>query len=134
MVNTDLPMAAGKDINDHEDGFSTEAPPGSPAYPNNQGLLRTCTVHGIAKGIVDGFMDGRFVRGKSVDIDQEEVTQILLNVHKDGTGKWPWEFHNQNLLIKDNMARYWSIMLQVQELPTVYDFPTENQRLGVMSQ
>merc|ERR1712179_497333 len=93
--------------------------PGVYAFPDNQGCFRTCT---------------RFVSGRSIDISQEVATTALLNIHQDTLGKWPKQFHNKKFHFIDNWARYWDTHLQIQELPSVYDFPTESQRIGNFSQ
>ena len=52
----------------------------SPFY--QQGLLGTCSSHALGKCVVDGFMRGIYVPGRSVDFNQDVVIQVLNNEHK----------------------------------------------------
>ena len=49
------------------------------------GLLGTCSIHALAKSILDGFMRRIFVPGKAVDFNQDVVIQVLNNEHKVNT-------------------------------------------------
>ena len=112
-------------MNLSEEGENIEASsiaPGARPIPDDQGDLEVCTRFAISKAIVDGFMRKMFVRGREVDIDQDQVTMVLLNEHKDGTGKWPDEFHHKVYQFKDSEARYWRTNLFVHKVTDVLDF------------
>ena len=47
-----------------------------------QGQLGTCSSHALGKCVVDGFMRGIYVPGRSVDFNQDVVIQVLNNEHK----------------------------------------------------
>ena len=105
-----------------EDFAQPSAAPGARPIPDDQGDLEVCTRFAISKAVVDGFMRKMFVRGREVDIDQDQVTMVLLNEHKDGTGKWPDEFHHKVYQFKDSEARYWKTNLFVHKMTDVVDF------------
>lgn len=98
------------------------AAPGARPIPDDQGDLEVCTRFAVSKAIVDGFMRKMFVRGREVDIDQDQVTMVLLNEHKDGAGKWPDEFHHKVYQFKDSEARYWKTNLFVHKMTDVVEF------------
>ena len=56
--------------------------PGGFAKPDNQGKCETCTRYAMAKCVCNGFMTKKFVQGHEIDIDQEKITEVLLNEHK----------------------------------------------------
>ena len=64
--------------------------PTAPARESDQGSLRTCTRHAVAKAIVDGFQDSIF-HHLEVDLDQETVTQALISMDqgREMEGMWP---------------------------------------------
>ena len=99
-----------------EDEDEIGAAPGARPVPDNQGELEVCTRFAISKGIVDGFMRKMFVRGKEVDISQDQVTMILINEHKDGDGKWPHEFNGKVYQFKDSGNRYWKTKLSIHRI------------------
>ena len=53
-------------------------PPGHNARPDDQGDMWTCTLHSIAKAIVDGCQDKVFRRDQEIDLSQTEVKNELL--------------------------------------------------------
>ena len=75
--------------------------PGSRPVPDQQGDLDTCTRHALGKGIVAAFDQKMAVPGKKIDLRQNSVTDILLNEHNDGDGKWPTDFHLKEYTFRD---------------------------------
>ena len=64
-----------------------------------------------------------FVPGEEIDIDQDKVTDILLNEHKDIYGKWPAKhFDKKTYQLRDVNSRYWKTELFVSEFKTSQDF------------
>ena len=53
----------------------------------------------MSKSLVDGLMRKILVAGEEIDVDQGQMTAVLLNEHKDGDGKWPddirWPSHKR---------------------------------------
>ena len=112
----------GVSHSEDDEDYGPNIAPGARPIPDDQGNLEVCTRFAVSKAIVDGFMRKMFVRGREVDIDQDQVTVVLLNEHKDGTGKWPVEFHHKVYQFKDKEARYWKTNLFVHKLHDVLDF------------
>ena len=54
-----------------------------------------------------------FIPGEEVDIEQSVMTGVLLNEHKDGSGKWPHEFDGRKYLVHDKFSKYYEIPLKV---------------------
>ena len=53
--------------------------------------------------------------GVQVDVDQDVMTHVLLNEHRDGSGKFPHEFHGKEYMVKDAKTMYWTLPLKVEE-------------------
>ena len=56
--------------------------PGWYAEVDNQGNTATCTRYGLGKALANGFMEKKFVPGREIDIDQQKITEVLVNEHK----------------------------------------------------
>ena len=78
--------------------------PGGAAVPDDQGDLETCTRFALAKAICDGFLNQRWVKNTSLDIDQDVVAHVLLQEHKDGEGKWPTEFNGKKFQFQEKQS------------------------------
>ena len=61
---------------------SSRDPPGWYAEVDNQGNTATCTRYGLGKALANGFMEKKFVPGREIDIDQQKITEVLVNEHK----------------------------------------------------
>merc|ERR1711874_459370 len=82
------------------------------AFPtvSDQGQLGTCSSHALGKCVMDGFMRGIYVPGRSVDFNQDVVIQVLNNEHKDGVGKQlDHDFDGREYLLQDAGMKYWTI-------------------------
>ena len=91
--------------------------PGHAAVVDDQGPLATCTRFALSKGICDGFFKKRWIFGKSLDIDQDSVSLVLLQEHKDTIGKWPEEFDKKQYQFQEKKLRsYWDTKVEIEEL------------------
>ena len=57
-------------------------PPRANPGPDNQYDLKLCSGFALGKAIISGYMKGRFVKGKVIDISQESVVTALVNEYK----------------------------------------------------
>ena len=78
--------------------------PGGAPVNDDQGELETCTRFALAKAICDGFDKRRWVN-QALDVDQNVVTGALLQVHKDGEGKWPTAFNGKRFQFQDKISK-----------------------------
>lgn len=94
--------------------------PGGPAVADDQGDLSTCTRFALSKAICEGFYTKRWNPNEELDVDQACVTTSLLQVPKDGDGKWPTDFHKTRFQFQEQISKsYWDTMLFVDKLDNV---------------
>ena len=92
--------------------------PTAPARESDQGSLRTCTRHAVAKAVVDGFQD-RIFHHLEIDLDQEMVTEALIAMDQgqEMQGVWPERFHNTQFEFPERLnGRVWTVKLCVQRI------------------
>ena len=108
-----------------EEFESQEIAPGGFGVPDDQGTLDVCTRFALSKAIAEGFMKKITVRGKQIDIDQDVITNVLLNEFKDGKGKWPHEFNRKSYQLRDKNGKYWMTHLRIQQISNTFDFSND---------
>ena len=96
---------------------SQSTAPGAFPTPDFQGMYETCTSHAVAKTILNGYQMGKFTNGLSIDMDQNVVTQVLLNEIKDIKAIYPTDFHGRLLLLHDAKKEAWKTQLSVCGVP-----------------
>ena len=79
------------------------------AIPDDQGNLGVCTRTALSKAIGNGFIDKDFFH-KELDFDQKAITQVLVNEHKDGVGKWPTDFDGKSYHLQEIRASMWYVV------------------------
>ena len=62
-----------------------------------------------------GFRLKLFVPEVQVDVDQDVMHWVLINEHKDGSGKVPEEFDGKEYQVKDVHNSLWTLSLKVQK-------------------
>jgi hypothetical protein len=76
----------------------------------------------LRKAICQVFDRKMCVKIRSLDMDQNAVTSILLNEHKDSQGKWPTNFTGKTYQFYErNFISYWLTTLSLKELKTRQD-------------
>jgi len=86
--------------------------PGHPALPDDQGNAGTCSRHAVSKGIADALDEG--IWGKTLDANQECVTQSLVNMGKDVGGCWPTIFNLETIIVHDLLTKeYYDVGMKV---------------------
>ena len=73
--------------------------PGMMPKPSDQGKANTCVKHAVGKGVTGGLQVATW--GTKVDVDQEKVTEVLVNTDRtDVGGCWPTLFNGATILGK----------------------------------
>ena len=92
--------------------------PSAPARESDQGQLRTCTRHALAKAVVDGFQDKIF-HHQEIDLDQEMVTNALLAMDQgqEMVGVWPDRFNFSQFQLQERLnGQGWKVKIYVDRI------------------
>ena len=85
---------------------------------SDQGNLRTCTRHAVAKAMVDGFQD-RIFHHLEIDLDQEVITEALIAMDQGQQmeGVWPERFHGTQFEFPERLnGRVWTVKLSLHRI------------------